>query len=76
MSANYRKNHPSALEVSFGDSPFAELDTGEAEHHQNRSDINTVSSEFPSGEVNLRILFQPEPDTTRLHLPPSSPFCI
>lgn len=46
MSVNYRRNHPSALDVSFGDSPPAILDAEEAEHHQNKRGIDPVSYFF------------------------------
>ena len=66
MSANYGRNHPSALDVSFGDSPPAEG----AECRQNKRGIDTVSFDLPSfgGELEL---FQPEPNTAQSNLPPS-----
>ena len=43
MSANYRRNHPSALDVSFGDSPPAVSDAEGTEYHQNKRGIDIVS---------------------------------
>ena len=48
MSANYRRNHPSALDVSFGDNPPVISDTEGAEFYQNKRGIDTVSLDFLS----------------------------
>lgn len=71
MSSHYRRNHPSALDISFGDSPPAISDAGETEHRQNKRSIDTVSRGYSLNEGNPNVFFQPEPDTAQSNLPPS-----